>query len=121
MKKLNLKLINPEAFTNKRSYEAAVYAATICNRMFELSKQGHIILEYENLVKPEFRIDLDDEGNFTGLVLKDGENACVMIVGDEQLNDKIYCLKRTIREYFKLWRVCRITNVVKATDLTKGL
>lgn len=118
MKKLSLKLINREAFANQRSYEAAVYAATICNRMFELSKQGHIILEYENLVKLEFRIDLDDEGNFTALLLKDGENAYVMIIGDEVLEDKIYCTKRNVREFFKLWRVCRITDVVKASDLT---
>jgi hypothetical protein len=122
MKKLDLKLIQRESFCNQRSYEAAIYAATIINRMLALSKQGHLILSYENVVKLNARIELDALGEFQFIMIGDHEEANVMLVGDETMEfgdtSKIYCTKKTIREFFKLWRVCRITNVVKATDLT---
>ena len=131
---LDVKLVTREAFHNQRSYEAALYAVQICNKMIRRSNAGDIIFEFEQLVKPEFRIDVDKDGAFTDLILKDGENCYVSIVGSETMDDtpvyddgvlicympgKIYCTKREIREYFKLWRIATITNVDKVSDLTK--
>lgn len=112
MKQLDLKLINREAFANQRSYEAALYAGQIVNQMIRRSNQGDIIFEYENLVKPDFNIEVDKDGNFQFLTLRDGENCKVMLIG--WTGGKVVCTKREIREYFKLWRIAKITNVTKA-------
>ena len=118
MKKLNLKLINRDAFNSKRSYEAALYAGEVINAMLHASKNGSIILSYENVIKLDAAIELDENGQFQAIVIKDSEYSKTLIVGDETTdNDKIYCTKRNIREFFKLWRVCRVINVIKATDL----
>lgn len=127
MKRLELELITRNAFNTQRSYEAALYAATIINRLRQFSKQGYLILNYENVVKLDAKIVLDDEGQFQYIVIGDHEKANVMLVGDESVtcagkrgepdSEKIYCTKKTIREFFKLWRVCQITNVLKAVDI----
>lgn len=133
MKKLNLKLINRDAFCNQRSYEAALYAANVINGMLHASKNGSIILNYENVIKLDASIELDNKGSFQLILIKDGVEGNTMIVGDvtvdktpvmsehntiiDWVDGKIHCTKRDIREFFKLWRVCRVINVIKATDL----
>lgn len=117
MKKLNLKQINRDAFCNQRSYEAALYAANIINGMLYASKNGSIILNYENVVKLDASIELDNNGSFQFILIKDGVGVNTMIVGDEtDAAGKIWCTKKSIREFFKLWRVCRVINVIKAAD-----
>lgn len=111
---LDPKVFKPELFENKRCYEAALYAVSICNNIIAKANSGHLVLEYEQIVKPKFEIDED------GLFVRDSEHSRVWIIGDMTNDkDKIYCTKRDVREYFKLWRICKITNVTKAYDLTR--
>lgn len=135
LKQLDTKLIKPEFFVNKRSYEAALYAVEVCNKIIRRHNSGDIVFEYENLIKPEFELRFNKAGIFEGLFLKDGEGCWVWIVGDVRQDGTpiigeyktiigyepglIECTKREIREYFKLWRVAKIANVSKVTDLTR--
>lgn len=121
LKKLNIKQVNRKAFHNLRSYEAALYAVNIVNLMIHRCNRGDIIFEYENIVRPDFAIRLDSDGNFSELSLRDSENCRTTIVGCtwDAVSGKIYCTKREIREYFKLWRVARLADVTKVSDLTK--
>jgi hypothetical protein len=121
MKKIHPAKVTRKSFHNQRSHEAALYAVEIINHMIHRASQGDIIFEYENLVKPNFEAEFFGNGTFAGLFLRDGENCRVQIIGDETDPDSglIYCTKRNIREYFKLWRVAKIVNVNKVTDLTK--
>lgn len=134
LKKLNTKDIQPAAFDSRRSFDAAMWAIEICNKIIERYNAGDIVFEYENIVKPAFELRWDCGGLFDGLYLKDGENTWVELVGDTRhadtpiINDgrtvgyipgKIVCRKYEIREYFKLWRVAKITDVNRVTDLTK--
>ena len=121
MKKLNPKKVTRQSFHNQRSYEAALYTVEIINHMIHRSNQGDIIFEYEKLVKPNFEMDFYDDGTFAGLFIRDGENCRIELVGDvtDAESGLIYVTKRDIREYFKLWRVAKIVNVNKVTDLTK--
>lgn len=119
LKKLDVKRVTRDAFTNQTSYKAGLYAVEIINHMIHRANLGDIIFEYEQLVRPEFELWFDEHDTFTSVVLRDGENTIVTIVGDQTLDDKIYCTKRDIREYFKLWRVAKIANVSRVIDLTK--
>lgn len=135
LKLLDASLINSEMFNGVRSYGAAMWAIEICNKIINRFNAGDIVFEFENLVKPEFELRFSKNGAFEGLYLKDGEGSWVWIVGDireegipvigeyntiiDRLPGKIHCTKRELREYFKLWRVAKITNVSKVTDLTK--
>lgn len=121
MKKLNATNVTRKSFHNQRSYEAALYAVEIVNHMIHRSNQGDIIFEYERLVTPNFEMDFFEDGSFAGLFVRDSESCRVEIVGDvtDSASGLIYVTKRDIREYFKLWRVAKIVNVNKVTDLTK--
>lgn len=119
-------LLKPEnvdraAFHNQRSYEAALYAVAVCNNIIRRANAGDVVFEYENMVRPDFKMTFDKDGLFTGLYLVDGENSWVWIVGDVSDHDTglFYVTKYAIREYFKLWRVAKVVNVSKVTDLTK--
>lgn len=134
LKRLSTTAITSDLFNGTRSYGAALWAIEICNNIIDRANAGDIVLHFEDLVRPEFELRWDG-GEFSGLFLKDGEGAWTWIVGDMRdhgtpvvdeyntiiahLPGKIHCTKRDIREYFKLWRVAKITNVSKVTDLTK--
>lgn len=120
-KLLDIKLVTRESFHNKRSYEAALYAVAICNKIITRTNAGDIVFEYENLVAPDFEIDSYPDGTFEGLYVQDSESCKVQIVGDVEdgVSGLIYCTKRDIREFFQLWRIATITNVNKVCNLTK--
>lgn len=122
LKKLDTRKITADAFDGTRSYGAALWAIDICNHIIERVNAGDIVFEYENLVVPKFELRWHKDGRFEGLYTNDGENAVVQIVGDVLGGpnlEKIYCTKKDIREYFKLWRVAKVVNVSRVTDLTK--
>lgn len=112
---LDPSVFKPEMFHNKRSYEAALYAVAICNNIIKKSKAGYLVLHYEQVVTPAFRIDDD------GLFIQDSENCRTQFIGDVRHGEsgKTWSTKKDVREFFKLWRICKITNVTKAYDLTK--
>lgn len=119
LKKLDISRVTRDAFANATSYKAGLYAVEIINHMIHRANQGDIIFEYEQLIRPEFELRFDADDNFEALVIRDGENAIVVIVGDVVFNGRIICTKKDIREYFKLWRVAKITNVDRVIDLCK--
>lgn len=119
LKKLDITRVTRDAFIGKRAYEAALYAVEIINTMIERANAGDIIFEYEQLVRPQFEMRFDENDEFSELVLRDGENCIVVIVGDVTFGGHICCTKKHIREYFKLWRVAKITNVDRVIDLCK--
>lgn len=131
LKLLSTKGITADQFDGVRSYGAALWAIDICNKLIERANRGDIIFSYENLVKPEFELRWDKD-LFLGLYLKDDEDAWVHIVGDmrsdgapiildgvviDMAPGKIHCLKKDIREFFKLWRTAKIVDVTRAIDL----
>lgn len=133
--KLDTDAILREYFANDRSYRAALFAVGICNQIIERYNAGDIVFEYEHIVTPSFELRFFSDLTLDGLYLKEGESTWVGIIGDLRdegtpiisefntiigwTHGKIVCSKREIREYFKLWRVAKITNVSKVTDLTK--
>ena len=135
LKPLDVSRITTDMFDGVRSYGAAMWAIEICNRIIERYNAGDIVMSYENLVKPEFELRWYANGGLDGLYLKDDEGSWTWIVGDvrgegipvigefntiiDSLPGKIHCRKYDIREYFKLWRVAKVTNVSKVTDLTR--
>lgn len=119
LKKLDIKRITRDLFTGKQSHEAALYAVGIINHMVERANAGDIIFEFEQLVRPQFELRFDEDDNFAELVLRDGENCYVVIVGDVTFGGLIHCTKKNVREYFKLWRVAKIVNVDRVIDLCK--
>lgn len=117
--KLKITAIDPNLFNNRRSYEAAIYAVSLVNCIIERVNAGDIVFAYENIVKPDFHLGFNEQKEFIGLYLREEEGASVQIVGDCTDDNGIHCTKRDIREYFKLWRVAKITNLSKVSDLTK--
>lgn len=96
-----------------------MWAIEICNKIIERVNDGDIVFEYENLVKPVFELRWE-KGEFRGLFLKNGADEWTWIVGDvREDSGKIHCRKYDIREFFKLWRVAKIVNVSKVSDLTR--
>lgn len=133
LKQLSTKGITADLFNGTRSYGAALWAIDICNRIIDRANDGDIVFNYENLVKPEFELRWTGK-EFDGLFIKDHEDAWVRIVGDVRdagapvvldgevigsMPGKIHCRKYDIREFFKLWRTAKISNVLRVTDLAK--
>ncbi len=109
--------IRPEHFNGTLSYRTAMWTISVCNRMIELANKGHIIFHYENIIKPQFVLEWDGE-RFEGLYLKDSDNCRTHLIGDCTEEDgRIHCRKYEIREFFKLWRIAKITDTSRVTDL----
>lgn len=123
IKPLDRTLVKPASFHNQRSYNAALFAVDVINNIIEKHNTGYIILNYEKLIKPEFGMYLGKNGECTAIWFRNSTHSVTCFVGDvhDGVTDLIYCTKRDIKEYFALWRVCKITSSARATDLTKTL
>lgn len=104
-------LIPQHVFENKRSYEAAVYAIELLNKLLKYQKEGWITIDEGIMQEPVFDIDYDDEDFQVSAMTDDGR---VIFIGDVHGGpncDKVYLTKKIVREWFNRYRFIRKANV----------
>lgn len=94
-----------EHFANTRSYEAAMWAGEMCNRMLDLKASGNTFFFEGDVIDPCFRIGYGQ--NFE-ISLELHENGYLVFVGDVQDEVKgewkVWCTKKSLTEFFKRFK-----------------
>ncbi len=115
--------IKPKDFANKRSYEATLWVIDMLNNIITHTNKGWLLLNYENLIKPDFEIRWREPGVFDCIIIRDSECCITCIVGSTctDLDGvwKPWLTKREMREYFKLWRLVEPKHATRVIDFTK--
>ena len=93
--------VNPQAFANKTSYTAAVWAGQTVNKMLALQKEGNQFFFEGTPIDLVFKIDYE---NLFEITLKSSGHSYTWFVGDETAEVKgewkVWCTKKTLKQFF---------------------
>lgn len=103
--------INIKLFENARSYEAAVYAVEMVNKVNRLVAEGWKVVDDGVICTPVF--DIVNTKTEFGLYIMAGDHCRVWIVGDVTSgeDDLIYCTKKSINNHIGKLRFIRKANI----------
>lgn len=101
----NKDLVKREDFANTTSYNAAIWAGEICNKMLNVQQRNNqFFFEGEPLV-----VKFEFDYNGFEISLKSDETSYVCFVGDQHHLDndnfwKVWCTKKELTEFFKRFK-----------------
>lgn len=97
--------VNTEAFANKTSYKAAVWAGAVCNKMLKLQNEDNQFFFESSPIDLVFKFDYD--GGFE-ISLKSSEHSHILFVGDVSAEVKgewkVWCTKKNLTEFFNQFK-----------------
>lgn len=97
--------VNTEAFANKTSYKAAMWAGEVCNKMLKLQNEGNQFFFEGGPIKLVFKFDYDDSFEIS---LKSSEHSHIWFVGDVSAEVKgewkVWCTKKDLTEFFNRFK-----------------
>lgn len=99
MARLDVSLVNRRMFANTRSYQAAVHAINICNKIIDKMDSGYLVFKNGYLYSPVFLLNISPYS--LELLERTSANTRVLVIGDE-LNEYglISCTKKHVNAYF---------------------
>lgn len=99
MARLDVSLVNRRMFANTRSYQAAVHAINICNKIIDKIDNGYLVFKNGYLHSPIFTLNVVPHR--LELLERMSSNMDIIVIGDEHNGEGlICCTKGQVNAYF---------------------
>lgn len=113
-KKIDINVIKKEDFENKISYNAALHAVELINRVIDFYNKGYWLVK-EDLIKTNFIVKPSTENNHFELLEEFEGQYRNWVIGDtlSLCGEKVYLTKKSVNEYFKDRRYIHTNHIVR--------